>query len=476
MSSTLTTQQKSASRRSVLSGRRIPSLTALILIVCILLIFNLSNVRLLQVFRQSKERDLARRMQSVAQVIARDIQTRPPMIISLLQERNNEETGDMLFDYGDSAAYRDLVTRLTALQKANNLASVNLVTTGGLEIADSTGVTPPGEIYRYREIDAEQLEEASTGQPGDSNLYYIDGRPYKRFYVPVDAEDARVGAIVSISASAEYVTEIDQVRNRVRFQSLVTSCLLLLIGISIYRLFNYLVRVENSAMQGARVEAMGALAAGVAHELRNPLSIVRMLSEEIVSEQPPDSRSHQNARDIMDETVRLNDMITQFLSLSRVPDAAGETITDLTAEISRVIQLIRKGTDTEIRFITETPTRPIRVQANDRALRQVLLNLLINSKDSLPPEGGIVRTVVHERKGMAEIQVIDTGHGITKRDIARVFEPFFTTKPMGTGLGLSITRGIVETLGGSISIASTPGKGTTVTVRLPAVPGTEPTA
>src|SRR5688500_14011079 len=126
--------------------------------------------------------------------------------------------------------------------------------------------------------------------------------------------DSVVG-LLQASISRDYLQEMRSVRSKAMSLCLACSALLLLLGIWLYRVFRYLVRLEHSAMQGARVEAMGALAGGVAHELRNPLAIIRALSEEIASEQPQESRSAQNARDIVSETQRLGELVNHFLSL-----------------------------------------------------------------------------------------------------------------------------------------------------------------
>jgi signal transduction histidine kinase len=161
-------------------------------------------------------------------------------------------------------------------------------------------------------------------------------------------------------------------------------------------------------------------------------------------------------------------MVSQFLSLSKPPDPADTALVDVGAELGRVVQLVSRGAagDT-ISFETDLPADPARVRADERALRQVFLNLLLNAMEAMEGRTGVVRTTLRERRGHVEIHVTDTGAGISPRDLPRVFEPFFTTKRMGTGLGLALTRGIVENLGGTIEIESEQGRGTVVTVVLP---------
>jgi signal transduction histidine kinase len=361
------------------------------------------------------------------------------------------------------------------LERLNQLSQCVLMTVNGNIVADSTGKTSPGSAYVFRDTDRHAIDTAASGQPAAMRLYPVGDQLFKRVYVPL-VSGSKVIGVVQVAASADYFAAMREDQRRARFQMLVSSALLLLIGFSIYRLFAHLVQAEKRAVQLARIEAMGALAGGVAHELRNPLSIIRVLSEEILTEQPPDSPSARNARDVIAEIERLNEMVTHYLSLSKLPDATGLEVIDLGGELARVAQLMRKGAETNLEVKTELPAAPVYVRADSRALRQVFLNLLLNARDALPGDGGEVRVTLRERRGSAEIHVIDTGCGIPAREIARVFEPFYSTKRMGTGLGLPITRSIVENLGGEMAITSNPGKGTDVCVILPATLAPEGTS
>lgn len=453
------------------SGRRLPPLAALLLVLLLLLLFNFPIWRLLALMETSLESALNERLRWSAHWILDGIRTgeRPPAVLDLLQNQPREREAELLNVFEDTNSFADLAARLSALQLGNELDQAVLITTSGLVVADSTATMSPGEDYRFAALDAAQLAEARAGRMSATTLYVVEKRPFKRLYAPM-VHNARVVAVMQVSISPEYLSEITLLRRRVWMQSIAGSVMLLIVAVSVWRLFVNLVAMEQRAMQSARVEAMGALAGGVAHELRNPLSIVRVLAEEIRGESPPGSRSAENAADIIGETDRLNEMVAQFLSLSRPPDAHGTALVELGAEIARVTQLVRKGTaDDRVRIETDLPDNPVLVRADERALRQVFLNLLINANEAMDGRTGTIRVGLRERRGRAEVTVADTGHGIAPRDLARVFEPFFTTKRMGTGLGLALTRGIVDNLGGSIRIQSEPGRGTEVVVALPTV-------
>jgi signal transduction histidine kinase len=247
----------------------------------------------------------------------------------------------------------------------------------------------------------------------------------------------------------------------------LSSILLIAIGYLVHRLFSFIVKAEARALRLAHMEAMASLAGGVAHELRNPLSIIRMMCEEILAEQHPDSRSARNARDIIGEVDRLNELVHQFLSLAKPPDLSNAQPVDLVAEVRRTAELLRKSSPKPFALELNLPAVPLHVQADERALRQVILNLLLNARDAVAENGGRISVTVAERRDMAEVRIADTGPGIAQRDLERVFDPFFTTKPTGSGLGLAISRSLVQNMGGEISLTSTLGKGTEVSVRLP---------
>jgi signal transduction histidine kinase len=440
-------------------------------VICILLVFNLSNWHFYKSLRQSKEADLAKRLRSVAATAVQAIkQPSPPTILTEIADLSPDEQSQRLADFAETPAYEDLLRRIVRLQVKGELSQMVLITSSSLVIADGGHLSSPGEAYVYT-IDAVYIEQALQTGSAITPLYspYRDGELFQRTYQRLNSDDGRPLAILQASISPDYIEELTKLRTGVLRLWIVSSILLVGIGISLYRVFQYLVRLERSAMQGARVEAMGALAGGVAHELRNPLAIIRALAEEIRSEQSAESRSSQNAQDIVAETQRLSEMVAHFLSLTRAPQKGEGIELELNNEVSRVIQLLRRGAPESVHFETDLLASPVHVHADERALRQIFLNLLINAREALKPEGGSVKASLRLRRGQAEIKIADDGIGMPERDAARAFEPFYTTKASGTGLGLAITKSIVENLGGGISIQSVPGTGTEVTVLLPVV-------
>ena len=454
--------------------RRIPSLAALLFVVAVLLVFNLSNWRYLRVLKDQMRADLEARLRSVA-VTTGLTHPSPPDILLLAADAGPDHEAELLEEeFVGTAAAQQLADRLLTVQRANSLERVALMTPSGTMIADRLGRRQPGETYEFLELDQPEMQAAAGGVPTATGLYWLSGTPYQRLYAPLRHEGRLLG-LVQVSVSPEYQDRIDRLQQMVLRQWVISSLLLIVLGYSLWRLFRYLVQVEERAMQGAGVDAMGALAANVAHELRNPLSIIRALSEEITAESAPGSVPGRNARDIVAEVERLNELVTNFLSLSRPPGAGERQLVDVGTEIERVLALMRKGRPSPVRFVSELPAAPLRVEADPQALRQVLLNLLINAREAVEGQpgrsasaAGEVRVTARERRGWIEIRVTDSGPGFDRKAVQRAFEPFFTTKPMGTGLGLAISRGIVENLGGRIAVANARQGGAEVTVTLPA--------
>ncbi len=444
----------------------------MVILIAILFLFNLSTLRLLRLFEASKENDLTRQLVAVGRAILYDLRKPTlPTIVEILAGANEESAAEILDNFADTAAYQKLVEAFGQYQRANELRSLTLLTPHGLVIVDSTRQSEPGRAYVFRDIDRAPLARAARGLIAAMPLYPIGDTYYKRVYLPI-VSDGRVVAILALSASADYFESLRDIQRRVRFQMIFTSALFGLLVYLLYRFLAYLLNAETRALHLARYEAMAALAGGLAHELRNPLSIMRILCEEILAEQPPQSTAARNARELIAEIERLNELVTHFLSLSKPPDPSAIQKVAFDAEIRNACDLIRKSAPASVTLHLELPPTPLYVLADPRAVRQIVLNLVLNARDALAETGGEIVVSLTERRGMAELHIRDTGHGIPRHLLSRVFDPFFTTKRSGSGLGLAITRSIVENLGGSISIHSVEGKGTDVCVRLPLTPRT----
>ncbi|MDG4476544.1 ATP-binding protein [Thiovibrio frasassiensis] len=227
-------------------------------------------------------------------------------------------------------------------------------------------------------------------------------------------------------------------------------------------------KLEAQVRRHDRLVSLGKMAAGVAHEVRNPLSSIKGFATLLGSRFPTASEEGEAARLLIDEVERLNRSITELLTYARpLPLAIAEVEIEPFIEASlKLIQSDAKELGVAVHHEIALKRKQVRLD-KDR-LNQVLLNLYLNSLQAME-HGGELQVSAHAgtRPGTVEISVRDTGCGIAEDIMERVMDPYFTTKAEGTGLGLAMVYKIIDEHGGTIRIASKKGEGTTVTIILP---------
>jgi len=232
--------------------------------------------------------------------------------------------------------------------------------------------------------------------------------------------------------------------------------------------------------QAEKMATIGMLAAGVAHEINNPLASISGFAEAI-SRRLPQLRQRLGPDDpmitdlteylgiIADECSRCRDIVLGLLSFSRQPACAG-TRMDLNSLVRDTLKILSHKIKEVpgVRLVDALAPAPITIAGDPSELKQVILNLVLNALDAVRPQGTITVRVACE-EGFAVLSVEDDGHGIPPEIIDKLFLPFFTTKTQGhsIGIGLSICYGIIEQHGGDITVCSSPGQGATFRVRLP---------
>jgi hypothetical protein len=226
-------------------------------------------------------------------------------------------------------------------------------------------------------------------------------------------------------------------------------------------------RLHRTQMSRAEhLATLGELAAGLAHEIRNPLAGIAGVIEIIGRDLPPESPSREVLSEVQQEVLHIKRILSDLLDYAR-PKPPEFRAADLNATAEHAVGLARQQTlsrpiEIELRKAAGLPAVP-----HDTAqIQQVLLNLLQNAIQAIAAEGRVTLTL-EPRGGQVLLEVCDTGRGIPPEHLPNIFRPFFTTKGQGTGLGLSLARRIVEAHGGRIEVASEPGRGSQFTVWLP---------
>ncbi len=235
-------------------------------------------------------------------------------------------------------------------------------------------------------------------------------------------------------------------------------------------------RMEQQMVATERLASLGTLSTGIAHEIDNPLAIIRecaaylrLLINKVDKDTLPRKTDFENAINKIETAIDRARRIThQLLGFVRQPETVF-TETDLKVLVDETIGFISKeAKNNNIEIKQDTDRANGVIWSDPYAIRQVLINLITNALGAVEP-GGSITVSIKDTDCLAVISVEDTGHGIPKENLEKIFEPFFTTKPpgKGTGLGLYVTSGIVERLGGKIDVSSRVGQGSVFQVTLP---------
>ncbi|MGA9752426.1 MAG: ATP-binding protein [Acidobacteriota bacterium] len=238
---------------------------------------------------------------------------------------------------------------------------------------------------------------------------------------------------------------------------------------------------EQQINLSARLAALGTLAAGVAHEINNPMAIILGFTDLLLEREKPGTKGYEQLKIIERQGLACKKIVENLNRFARVPEQAAETA-DVNEELQRMVDMVQNTLLTEkVRCVAELEPGLPRVIGEPHGLQQVLLNLVTNARAAMR-DGGVLTLRTRRTGEWVEIAVSDTGHGIRRGDLERIFDPFFTTKAPGegTGLGLSISHGIIENAGGTITVTSTHESeaggqppGSTFVIRLRAAPQEE---
>jgi two-component system sensor histidine kinase HydH len=217
-----------------------------------------------------------------------------------------------------------------------------------------------------------------------------------------------------------------------------------------------------------RLASVGRLAAGVAHEIRNPLSSIKGFATYFKERYQDIPRDQQTATIMIQEVDRLNRVVSQLLEFAR-PIIIKPQPTNLIALIDDSIKLIEnQAAEKGIVIESSSSIQAGNIMVDPDRLNQVLLNIYLNAIESMA-DGGELQIEISSKSetGGIDIKISDTGCGIIAEDLTKIFDPYYTTKSSGTGLGLAIAHNIIEAIGGQIQVESQPAQGTTFKIRIP---------
>ncbi|MCP4369341.1 MAG: PAS domain S-box protein [Deltaproteobacteria bacterium] len=226
--------------------------------------------------------------------------------------------------------------------------------------------------------------------------------------------------------------------------------------------------LRREIARNQRLASIGRLAAGVAHEIRNPLSSIKGFATYFKERYRENKDDQQTANIMIQEVERLNRVVGQLLEFAR-PVTISKKLTSIDVVINNSLKLIESDSlKKNIKVETNFPSSMNEVLIDPDRINQVLLNLCLNAIEAMENGGRLtVALLLDEENKWIKISVKDTGTGIKKEELAHIFDPYFTTKPSGTGLGLAIVHNIIDAHDGKMKVESSLQKGTTVTLFLP---------
>ena len=226
-------------------------------------------------------------------------------------------------------------------------------------------------------------------------------------------------------------------------------------------------RLQDEIRRQEKLAAIGGLAAGVAHEIRNPLSSIKGIASYFKGKFESDSDDEEMAGVMIEEVDRLNRVISELLEFAR-PTELSPKPTDVNDLLKHSVRLIQKETSAKnINIDLKLSEEVLTTQIDSDRFSQCLLNIYINALQAMYQGGQLSIQTTMSKDNLINIQIDDMGKGINTDDLSRIFDPYYTTKPKGTGLGLAIVHKIVEAHDGQIKVRSVLGKGTTFTITLP---------
>jgi two-component system, NtrC family, sensor kinase len=242
------------------------------------------------------------------------------------------------------------------------------------------------------------------------------------------------------------------------------------------RSFNHMVetlrRTEEELLNKEKLASMGQLAAGVAHEINNPLGSILLFADTLYREAGEKDGRREDLKMIVQETLRCKKIVSDLLSFARQQDVLAQE-SDLHDILRQAINSVsHQPSFAQVQVVQNFASDLPHIQADPSQIIQVFVNLFNNSIEAMPQGGTItLETRKTDHQPAVEIVITDTGGGISEENLGKLFNPFFTTKPLGkgTGLGLSIVYGIIKMHRGQISVKSQLGKGTTFTITLPVI-------
>ncbi len=425
------------------------SLHRLILLSAFLLaflaVFNFSTFTLYNKAKNYLDNELGERLQSIAVVISHTL-----------------ELADM-DSLSEDAFSLEMLSTLHAIRSENLLSNILILTADGKTVFDLSRLSEPGEYNPFVDLDFSAVTLARSGFSSSTKLYRSGDSYLKSAYAPVHSVDNTIAGMINVEAGAGYFDVLRSLRTAIIIVDLASFLAILILAALFYKQSLSLDKAMEAVLRGETLAAMGRMVAAIAHEIRNPLSIIKTSAERIQKQHNIDD---ETITFITEEVDKLNRILTGYLNFAKEGHQHLKP-RPFQKIILRSLMLVENDVSRNNIVVSKSlPSEELFIYCDEQRLQQALLNILLNAVQALS-EGGRVEVALRARRNRAVLTIKDNGPGMTSKHLQEIRKPFYTTKKQGSGLGLSITNNIIETHNGTMEIGSAPGEGTTVILSIP---------
>jgi two-component system sensor histidine kinase HydH len=378
-------------------------------------------------------------------------------------------TGDLVDDARgtgeEGAGYLAVQVQLVTLRAATSVVNASLVDSAGVTLVDVRApFETEGIASALDSLTGGALARALRGETTVSRPFRHDGRVLRAGFAPVRGPADRVAGVVAIEDEPAYDPVLAELARTLALIVAASAAAVAALAAVFLRAAAASGRLERRLSRAENLAAMGRLTATLAHEIKNPLAIIRGSAERLRSADPEASRM---AGFVIEEADRLSRTVARYLQFARGGEEGAEK-GDAIAALDSTLDLLEGELRSRRVTLARSHDAPdsVTVRLDPESLKQVYLNLLLNAVEAMP-DGGRLGVRDRVASGRLEVEIADEGPGIAPEVLKRIGSPFFTTKARGSGLGLFLTRRLVRSSGGDLEILSEPGRGTTCRVHLP---------